>query len=100
MNLYTIYHWLKRANYFGKKQKPQAIQTPVYAIVPEFTWSLTIENNTIRNQCAIDALMTVVSIDRDFITYSATKEQMHEYTLFCAANKRAIAAEELKNYKY
>ena len=100
MNLYTIYHYLRAINYFGKKKPAKIVETPVFAIVNEFTWSLTLENGTIRNQCAIDALMTVVSIDRDFITYSATKEQMNEYAKFCAANKRAIAAEELKKYKY
>lgn len=99
MNLSTVWYMLKRINRFGKKPvKP--ILNPVFAIVNEFTWVITTEDGTIRNQCAMDSLATKVGQDGVYITYNATKEQMLEYNTFCAANKKAIAAEELKNYKY
>ena len=79
-----------------KTQKPQQYNNgiPVAEIKP-FTFEVTIEHGTLREKCAIDALMTLVRQDRDMYTYSGDTHAYAEYMRFVEANKKKIYKEEM-----
>lgn len=66
-----------------------------------FSWSIVIEHGTLLERCAIDALLTVQSIDHDMYTYvTSDKGAWNEFLLIRKANKRKLDKEELDHYRY
>lgn len=67
----------------------------------EFSWSIEIEHGTLLEQCAIDALLTVQSIDHDMYTYVTNdKGSWIEFQLYQIANKKKLDKEKLDRYRY
>lgn len=64
-----------------------------------FSWVIEIEHGTVLESCAIDALMIVTHIDRDFYTYSTNDKLIWvDFKEYESARKGKIREEKLKRY--
>ncbi len=89
------------ANHKTPEKKPLYNNGITPATIQPFTFTTVIEHGTIREQCAIDAGMTVISTDRDMYTYSGDKDSWVEYQKYITVNSKAINKQELYDrYKY
>jgi hypothetical protein len=86
----------KIANRKPQNNKPAEYNNGIKpAEIKPFTFEVTIEHDTLREQCAIDALMTLVRQDRDMYTYSGDTHAYAEYMRFVEVNKKKIYKEEM-----
>lgn len=69
--------------------------------VPEikFSWYQVIEHGTVVEQCAIDALLTVVAKDGDYWMYATDdKHAWVDFQKFQMARSKAIRKEFMQRY--
>lgn len=93
----TFFSWLD--GLFKRKHK----QNNYYQLLPIHR-HVEIERGTIRHNCAVDSLMTIIDSIGDYDTFcdNGDLELFIEYIMRCNDNRKAIAKEELANrgFKY
>ena len=81
---------------FKRLKRPQNT-TSIAPIV--FSWEIVIEHDTVLESCAIDALMTVQSIDRDMYTYVTDDIGIWgDFNRYRIARAKAIKREFMDRY--